>query len=273
MKIGIVGAHGFLGINLIKIFIENKDQIEKISFRKVQNKKLITVIKYNLNKINSCDVLINCAAVKNPKNKYDLFINTKLPKLLQNHINKNKIKCKFIHISTLNVLFKFLDDDYTKQKKIAEDKLNKDHVLIIRPSLIWSSFGRGESLIFRKYLEIPSPFYFMINPGNIYRPIDPLSLAKFIMISTRKIRLNSELNIVGDKVVSFYDLFQNLGIQMKKKIIPIKPFFLIWIKWVSKKKYGSLKTLSQQLQNYDRTGDKLILKNKIFLKYNLKENK
>ena len=268
MKIGIAGSNGFLGSYLNEVVLENGHELEKISFRTNHNNNILQIFKCNLKKIESCDVLINCCAVKNPKNKYDKFINAKLPKLIHNYIKKYKINCKLVHISTLNIFYQFLDDDYTAQKRMAEKYLNEKNILIIRPNLIWDSNGSGESLIFKKFLLFPLPFYFMINPGNLYRPLDPVSLAKFILMSTQNPKSPTELNVYGKKVISLFELFKNMASEMQKIVIPINPFLLLWIKFITLKKTGRLHTLIQQINSYDRTGDTLDIQNKVFLKFN-----
>lgn len=269
MRIAITGSNGFLGSHIKNNALKIGYEIVEISFREKANKKLLFVIKNNLNKINSCDYIINCCAVKNPKVKYDVFINSKLPKLIQNHISKKKIKCKLIHISTMNIFFDFLDDDYTYQKKKAEIYLNKVNTVIIRPGLIWDKKGNGESMIFKKFLEIPLPLYFMIKPGNTYRPIDPNQLSKLIIETIKKPKLTNEINVLGDKIISLYMLFKKMAFKSKKKVLPINSIFLFWIKFVIFKKSGAMYNLLQQIANFDRTGDKLKIKNKFFLKFEL----
>ena len=269
MKIAITGASGFLGSHLEKIILKNGFKIEKISFRNKSDETLLKFFNYNLKKINSCNFIVNCSAVKNPKNKHDKFINEKLPKLIQNHIHKNQLKCKFIHISTLNALFDFLDDDYSVQKRCAEIKLNKKKVLIIRPSLIWDGSGCGDSIIFKKILQIPLPLYFMVKPGNLYRPINPSSFSEFIIEIIKKPKLPEELNVLGDTVISLFDLFKNMALSMNKKTMPISPFFLNWVRFFNFKKTGAIHTLSQQIKNFDRTTDTIYVKNKFFLRFDI----
>ena len=63
----------------------------QISFRDKQDGKLLNSLKLNLKKIEGCDFVINCCAVKNPQNKYDYFINAKLPAMIQRYINRKKL--------------------------------------------------------------------------------------------------------------------------------------------------------------------------------------
>ena len=108
MKIGLTGSNGFLGSHLKQLIIINNFELVQISFRDKQDGKLLNSLKLNLKKIESCDFVINCCAVKNPQNKYDYFINAKLPAMIQRYINRKKLKCKLIHISTMNVFLNFL---------------------------------------------------------------------------------------------------------------------------------------------------------------------
>ena len=269
MRIGITGSNGFLGSHIKKKALKIGFEIEEISFREKVNTNLLLIFKNNLNKINSCDYVINCCAAKNPKVKYDAFINSKLPKLIQNYIIRKKIKCRLIHISTMNIFFDFLDDAYTSQKKKAEIYLTKDKTLIVRPGLIWDQKGNGESTIFKKFLKIPLPLYFMIKPGNIYRPIDPNQLSDLIINMIKKPKFINEINVLGDKVLSLFTLFEKMAFKTKKKVLPINSVFLFWIRFFTIKKNGPIYALTQQIARFDRTGDKLKIKNKVFLKFEI----
>jgi len=268
MKIGIIGSNGFLGSYLKEKVLINKFDLVKISFRNKKNEKLLKFFKFNFKKIDTCDFLINCCAVKSPINKYDFFINSKLPGMIQNYINRKKLKCKLIHISTINILFDFLDDSYTKQKKIAEKSI-VNGFLTIRPGLIWDYNGVGDSRIFKKYLNMPLPFYLMVNSGNFYRPVCPNALSELIINNIKNQKYFDELNVLGNKVLSLFELFKRMASFMNKTVIPINSIFLFWIKFITTHKHGSLYTLSQQINNFDRTGDKLKLKNIIYLKFEI----
>ena len=268
MKIGITGSNGFLGSHLKKLITVNEFELVQISFRNKQSGKLLNFFKNNLKKIHNCDFVINCSATKNPKSKYDYFINAKLPGMIQRYINRKKIKCKLIHISTMNVLFEFLDDEYTKQKKKGEELL-QDGFLIVRPGLIWDYNGKGDSKIFKKFLDIPLPFHFMINSGNIYRPVCANALSKFIINNIKKPQYFDEVNVLGNKILSLFQLFKIMATRMNKIVIPINSMFLFWIKWILISKGGFFYTLSQQISKFDRTADNLNLKNKIYLKFDI----
>ncbi len=269
MKIGIIGSNGFLGLHFRRVVLDNGYNLEKISFRNKEKKLLLTLFKNNFKKIHSCDFIINCCAAKNPQNKYDRFINSKLPRLIQSYINRNKIECKLIHISTMNVFFKFLDDDYTLQKKKAEDNMNNNPFLIVRPGLIWDSNGKGDSMIFKNFLEIPLPFHFMVNPGNIYRPICPSKLAELIINNIKNPIYYNELNVLGDRVLSLFELFKTMASKMKKRVMSVNPIILFWLKFTTINKTGYYYTLSQQINSYDRTGDTLAINDIVYLKFDI----
>ena len=268
MKIGLTGSNGFLGSHLRQLIIINNFELVQISFRDKQDGKLLNSLKLNLKKIESCDFVINCCAVKNPQNKYDYFINAKLPAMIQRYINRKKLKCKLIHISTMNVFFKFLDDEYTNQK-IKGEKLLQNGFLVVRPGLIWDYNGKGDSKIFKKILDIPIPFHFMINSGNIYRPVCANALSEFIINNIKKPQYFDEVNVLGNKILSLFQLFKIMATRMDKIVIPINSIFLFWLKWIFINKRGFFYTLSQQINKFDRTGDNLNLKNKVYLKFDV----
>ena len=50
--------------------------------------------------------------------------------MIQRFINRKKLKCKLIHISTMNVLFEFLNDEYTNQKIKGEKSLVNGFLIV-----------------------------------------------------------------------------------------------------------------------------------------------
>ena len=261
MKIGLIGGRGYLGSYITKQAIADGHNLFYLPVRDKISKQNISTIKKSLFSISLCDVVINCAASKNPKNKFDKFINESLPKLIENYISKNKISCRFIHISSMNVLFNFLNDNYTKQKRVGEDKLSNLNTYIIRPGLIWSWEGRGQSKIIFNYLSFPLPIHFMIKPGNIYRPIEPQVLAKFICDELIKNKMQKIYNVLGDKRMSLWDL--TIVMSGNKKLFKVNDFLLQTLKFFKIYKISIFEMILQQIFTFDRTGDnnKLIKKN------------
>lgn len=272
MKIGLIGGNGFLGSYIIKEAHSKGYLVSLIQTRKNKVNSKILFIKESIEAIKLCDYVINCAAAKKPKNKFDKFINQSFPKFIQNYIYKNKLKCKLIHISTINVLFDFLQDDYTKQKKIGENKLLNYNTFIIRPSLIWSWKGEGESKIIDKYLSLSLPFHFMINPGNLYRPIQPEILARFILNLISAKKKNRVFNVIGNKTLSLWDLTYEYAIKKNRKIYKIHNLYIEVIKLFRINRIPVLKTLMQQIYFFDRTTDEIKSINKTILNFSIYEN-
>ena len=90
MIICITGYSGFLGNFLLKS-LKKKFTIKKINLRKMPNQKGKNFNKF-LDSIVESNIIINCDANLNPKNKRDFFIKKNFPNILQKYIEKKKIK-------------------------------------------------------------------------------------------------------------------------------------------------------------------------------------
>ena len=128
MNVSILGASGFLGSELCRL-LQKSYKVEKINLRKIDifNQKQLNII---FKKLCKNDLIVNCATSLRPNTKEDFWINTKLSYSILKYIKINKKKCKFIHISTTDVLLKNLKDDYSESKRLAE-KLIKNFDCII----------------------------------------------------------------------------------------------------------------------------------------------
>lgn len=228
MKICLLGSSGFIGKNLYKN-LSKKFSVSRINLRKIPFYNDEKLNKY-LNKFNNSDVIINSAASLRPKNYRDFFINKDFPGILYNHINKNKLNIKFIHISTVNVLIKSRQDPYSKSKREAEKKLKNTKTIIIRLPLILERTknnykNSGVLSIFFKYLNINFlPFYPMVYPGHIYAPIELKNLVKFIykLVSSKNENKNKIFNLAGRTKKSFWDLFKEIAFYKKKRILKLR---------------------------------------------------
>lgn len=182
-----------------------------------------------IKKFGNSKFVINCCANLKPKTKNDLFINSKLPRLLQKAVKNLNKKSYLIHLSTLNTLIKERNDLYSISKKKGERGLNKNNTIILRLPLVYNhklnSKNNGNLSIFHQYLSYNLlPFYPMIYPGHIYKPILINDLCKFIdkLINSKICILH--YNLVGKQKLSLWQIFDQLAKRKKKKSNKIKYF-------------------------------------------------
>ena len=155
-----------------------------------------------------------------PKTKEDYWINCNLSFLLLKYIQKNKINCRLIHISTTDVLIKNLNDRYTISKRFAEKKNQKFRLFYLKiTSYIKKNYYENQSskLIFYKYLSVKFPIYPMFYPGAIYQPLKIKSLSVFINSIIKKRKNKGTFNLVGSKKYSTWDIFYKIAMLKNKK--------------------------------------------------------
>ena len=112
----------------------------------------------------------------------DIFINENLSKIIQNYIIEKRLATRLFHLSSINVLIKERKDKYTLSKINSEKNLNTKYTSIIRlPLIINYNLGKkGDIEIFYKYINSKFlPFFPMIYPGNIFRPIEIKKVCNF----------------------------------------------------------------------------------------------
>ena len=230
MRILITGYTGYLGSNLYKFLRKKNNEIVKFNLRKLKEIDEITIFQ-ELEKTKKIKVIINCAASLRPKNRNDFLINEALPFFFEKYAKKNGIK--FIHISTINVLYKNRLDKYSQSKKKGETQLRKKHSSIIRLPLIYSRKGnkmlnQGELKKIFKYLNsIYLPVYPFIYPGSIYKPIEVKEVCKLLNKNIYK-KNNRIINFHGKKIYNSFDLFKLICEQKQKKYLKIN------ISWINK---------------------------------------
>ena len=229
MKISIIGFSGFLGSELVEYFKKDKKiQLVKINSREFSSRNINYFL---LKKIFQSDIIINCAASLYPKNKNDIFINKHFPALLCSY-NKFFQK-RIIHVSTINVLIRDRIDLYSLSKKEGEYKIikNKNITILRLPFLFKKKNGNylplGNVKFFFKYLNIKFfPYYPMIYPGHIYKPIEITKVLIFIKNIIVKKKFKKIYNIQGSYKQNLYDIFNEVALQLNKKTIKINLRFL-----------------------------------------------
>ena len=181
-------------------------------------------------------IFINCLAALKPKDKFDSYVNTNLPKDLLNYLDQNSF---LIHFSTNNIFNKNLKDKYSIQKEIAEDYLKKDsqsNYLIIRLPLLLPIEDIKNRKIPKQYKPlmrlINFPFVSIIPPSrNLYKPINIEKVADLTLTKIRAIKnksINKKFLTLNGKIemnlkeISKTLLKNNGGI--KKRIIIEFPF-------------------------------------------------
>lgn len=228
-KISIIGYTGFIGTYLCKFFKKEKFIVKKINLR---NRKISKLSNDFFNKILKSDVIVNAAASLNPKTKDDYYLNEVFPNDLAK-ANKT-FKRKIIQLSTINILIKERQDNYTLSKKRSEFNLkkNKKNLFILRlPLIIQTINGKIQnkgnlSYIYKYFENFKLPIYPMIYPGHIYLPVELNHLAKTIKDIALNKNKNKIINLKGSKSESLWTLSQKIAKIKKIKILKINSFML-----------------------------------------------
>jgi len=234
MVITILGKSGFLGNSFYKS-IKNLHETRTINLRNIDcSKDENNLVNFFANKFSKSNYIINFSASLKPKSKNDIFINSKLPKIIQKAVFKTKRKPHFIHLSTLNIFIDKRTDDYTISKKIGEKNLKKKLTTIVRLPFVLENLKKNKYKsnikVLNNYLDINFfPFYPMVYPGHIYRPISTHDLNKFLINLIHKKKKLFSYNLIGKKKISMFNIFEKLSKFKGKRIIKINTSFLIKI--------------------------------------------
>ena len=188
MKIVITGATGFLGLNLANRLYSKGHDITALGRNKTKGKKLedlgIKFLRCSLSEteiyktsIISTDVVIHCAALSSPWDKWENFVESNITgteKLLE-LVKLNK-KIRFIHISSPSIYFKFKDEF-----NITEDKdLSKPFA-----SMYTESKFEAEKVVDKVCTE-ENLFYITLRPRGIFGPGDETLLPRLIRVASKK---------------------------------------------------------------------------------------
>ena len=202
-------------IPFLVIKITRKDNISN-------KKELYKILKKYL-KNKTSFILINCLASLKPKNKSDIYINENLPKDLLLYPAEGE--SFLIQFSTNNVLVNQIKDDYTIQKKKAEENIyaikNSKYNLIRLPFLL------PKNIFDKNYLPsqykllmsfIDLPFISFVPPSrNIYRPINVQDIVDVILSKISTNENNKTININGPREMNLLEIAKLLLSKNKKR--------------------------------------------------------
>ena len=229
MNVAIFGYSGFIGSHISKE-LGKINNIFKIGVRNITyNTSEKEIFDYFESKLTNINVIINCCANTKPKNRNDIFINENLSKIIQNYILQKKLNIRLYHLSSINVLIKERKDKYTLTKINSEKNLNAKCTSIVRlPLIINYNLGKkGDIEIFYKYLNLKLlPFFPMIYPGNIFRPIEIEKLCKFFNEIINFKEVSKIYNLMGKEKKSMWDIFNHIALSNKKKTFKINTLIL-----------------------------------------------
>ena len=202
-------------IPFIVIKINRKDNISN-------KKELYKILKKYL-KNKTSFILINCLASLKPKNKSDIYINENLPKDLLLYPTEGE--SFLIQFSTNNVLVNQIKDDYTIQKKKAEENIyaikNSKYNLIRLPFLLPKNIF-DKNYLPRQYKLLMSfidlPFISFVPPSrNIYRPINVQDIVDVILSKISTNENNKTININGTREMNLLEIVKLLLSKNKKR--------------------------------------------------------
>ncbi len=229
IKLAVLGATGFLGINLVKrLKEEGYDFIALI--RRTSNTRLLDELNIsydycNFNnvsdiksKLDNISIIIHLAAITPNKKEPNLKdANITFTKNIISSINKTKIK-KIIYISSANVLDN-IQDDYELSKKeceklVIESSLN---YVILRPSLI---YGQYDDKNLTTILQIIKNFPIIPIGGNGKYKIQPVyveDVVSAIIFSLNQKISNKTYVVAGPEPIEFNKVIDIISSVLNKR--------------------------------------------------------
>jgi dTDP-4-dehydrorhamnose reductase len=212
-RVGLTGSGGFLGRALGEALTTAGASVVPLRLSCLRSTDAGGV-KSVVERALPLDLLVNCAVVKRPRGSADNFINAEVPALLAEIV-------PLVHVSTMNVEIGMLHDPYTESKREAERRL-RGAARIVRPSLIWSWRGDGESALFERYLKVNLPMHAMLQPGNRYRPVAVEELARWLAAWCLSRPAPSTVRVLGNRELSLYSLFQEYAALRGRRTLPLR---------------------------------------------------
>ena len=120
--------------------------------------------------------------------------------------------------------------NYTISKRKAEKILNMENLTLIRPNLIFSNHRDSGLKDFYRYIKKKLPFYPMIYPGNIYRPVNVDAISKYIVSLIINNAGNKEtFNVLGKSEITSWQLFDKICKNYNKYAIKVNTVFLNYV--------------------------------------------
>ncbi|MGB0670370.1 MAG: NAD-dependent epimerase/dehydratase family protein [Rhodospirillales bacterium] len=224
IKVGVLGAGGFVGRHLVASLSRKGAEVLPIRLAGKLIEPFAAGLAEHLAPLADAQVVINLAAALKPRTAVDTYANQDLPADALRHLKSANPDLRFIHVSSVNVLFSDLTDPYSRQKRAGEDRLSETGIdcTVIRPGLIWSWNGEGNSALFATYFAKPLPIHPMVRPGNRYRPVVVETFADWL--GDRALESWTEpaaLTVLGDRTVTLWDLAQAYARIQGRRLLPL----------------------------------------------------
>lgn len=217
MRIGITGSSGFLGAVLVTEAIQRGHTPSPIRLPRDNDLRNSLYLEDMVSSA-QCDAIIHTAVARHPSTANDYYLNAEFPNALERVFRLVNQKDAFVHISSLGVVVKSLQDAYTKSKREAELRLKGSRSLIVRPSLIWSREEKGDVDRLQKFL-LRYPISFMVFPGSKYLPVLDKNLAEVIINLTEQGKQAfGVIDIMGDKPFTVWQLARYLAMKHNRKL-------------------------------------------------------
>lgn len=159
INVVVTGSRGFLGRNLVRVLGAIGHTVKPLPLSdRLDRPDPDTLLKCLEGSIGA-DAFVNCAAAKYPQRPVDHFINAQAPAVIADFLQAHSPSTRFVHVSSINVLFERLTDPYSLGKAEAERSLSGRNVKILRPGLLWSIWGGGNAERLTRLFRWPFPFW------------------------------------------------------------------------------------------------------------------
>ena len=232
-KIGVTGANGYLGSQLVKSLRAKGYLVYALSRKEPQNKE--TEIFYKLGQevdpaqISRLDTIIHCAydfTIKEPLENHRVNVEGSLSLLRQ----ASMYHIRFIFISSMSA-FSGCKSQYGKNKLEVEHEVLIQKGAVIRPGLI---YGEGDGGMFGSLHALVAKWSLIPVVGSGQQILFPCHVNDLVGLLERQIQAEvphpEPILAVSEQALSLKQLLQGMAAKKNKKIafLPI-PWQLIWI--------------------------------------------